>query len=71
MSQTVPEPKGELSPDSPREACTKIHFHRNPERFSEGSDLAALYGFLDPGDEFVEHVLYWSLGNESQEFTGL
>ena len=67
----VLEPKGERFPDNPLVARTKAHFHQNPERLLEGSNLAASYSFFDPRDKFVKHVLYRSLGNESQEFTGL
>ena len=67
----VLEPKGERFPDNPLVARTKTHLHQNPERLLEGSNLAALYSFLDPGNKFVENVLYWSFGNESQEVTGL
>ncbi len=67
----VPEPKGDRHPNNPLVTRTKTHFYQSPERFLEGSNLAASYSFLDPRDKFVEHVLYWSLGNESQEVTGL
>jgi hypothetical protein len=67
----VLEPKGERFPDHRPVALAKTHFRQNPERLLEGSNLAAFYSFLDPGDKFVEHVLYWGFGNESQEVTGL
>ena len=66
----VPEPKGDRHPNNPLVAHTKAPFYQYPERLLEGSNLAASYSFLDPRDKFVEHVLYRSLGNESQVVTG-
>ncbi len=66
----VPEPKEGRYPNNPLVARTKAHFYQCPERLLEGSNLAASYSFLDPRDKFVKHVLYRSLGNESQVVTG-